>query len=278
MRKLALLVVALIPNVALSQISSGTVIVINFTKDKLVVAADSGVTSNEPGKQAENTECKISTFDHKFVFAAAGALRHRRVNKADPTEGWDSFDIAREAFKATQRGSRRSAADQLKSMANYWAQKVVKQWQKAYSYPDVASQIRNAAKNTIGVLTEGFFATASKGTIKSQFVRITFNSNNLASPIGFDKLPRPPSCWNCGQPDNASTCVMGHVHTVESACTTTPPFQSKQIAVDLAELTVAHDRWGEVRDPIDVVELRSDGSPVRRLKCKPKCPTNQDGC
>jgi hypothetical protein len=276
MRKLALFVVAFIPNAALSQISSGTVIVINFTKDKVVVAADSGVISGVSGKQAENTECKISTFGHRFVFASAGALRHSRLSNADPTEGWDSFDIAREGFKATQTGSSRSADVQLDGMANYWAQEVVNHLVNAYFYfPD---QILNFAKKYDGKLGIAFFATASKGTIKSQFVRITFNFNNLASPIEFDKLPRLPSCWKCGQPDNASTCVMGHVHTVENACTTTPAFQSKQIAVDLAELTVAHDRSGEVRDPIDVVELRSDGSPVRRLKCKPKCPTNQDGC
>lgn len=55
------------------QLKTGTILFINFSPDDLTVAADGRMTLGNTGRY-EDTECKISAFGNKFVFAMAGGV------------------------------------------------------------------------------------------------------------------------------------------------------------------------------------------------------------
>lgn len=77
---------------ALAQIESGTVIVIGYSKNKIIMAADSRV-NYEAGRYYD-VSCKITALSNKFLFSAAG----RTFGMTGGNIGWDDRQQAREAF------------------------------------------------------------------------------------------------------------------------------------------------------------------------------------
>jgi hypothetical protein len=83
---------------AVSQVKSGTVVIIGHSKQKVVIAADSRqVDDDGPGYHDDG--CKIIALNDKLIFAAAGKIR------ADigETVYWDSAREARTALTDTRR-------------------------------------------------------------------------------------------------------------------------------------------------------------------------------
>lgn len=79
---------------AYAQIDSGTVIIVGYSKDKVVVAADSRVTHSE-GTSDDDT-CKIAVLSDNFIFAVAGIAAYRNVNP------WNAVNEAKGAFSTVK--------------------------------------------------------------------------------------------------------------------------------------------------------------------------------
>jgi len=95
MIKLALILssVILAAHSAYSQVGSGTVIIVNFSKDKLVVSADSRAIYPDRNRPPDDSQCKLATFDHKTLFATGGNAAYLRDTVNDiPIGEWRNAD------------------------------------------------------------------------------------------------------------------------------------------------------------------------------------------
>jgi hypothetical protein len=86
MKNLVLTVIALWSYSAFAQAQHGTVIVVNFTKDKVIIAADSRAMNSDNRRPPDDCRCNISAFGKKIVFTTSGDLprNFRLVAEAGP--------------------------------------------------------------------------------------------------------------------------------------------------------------------------------------------------
>lgn len=97
-----------------AQIESGTVVIIGYSKQKVVVAADSR-ESNDQGAYLDEA-CKIAALNSKFIFTAAGRAKSIRQE----TILWDATREARAALAATERIAGEKPGDFQDRIAARW--------------------------------------------------------------------------------------------------------------------------------------------------------------
>lgn len=147
-----------------AETSRGTIIVYQLTNNEFVVAADSrAVYFNKP---SEDTSCKITAFDRKFVFATSAALEyvpHPSITGPDPELGWDNLEEARKALRRRAIGRNGSADKVINDVANLWAESVRADWQHlSITHPDLLPQ---AAKVGRRMITTAIFAGVFNGKL-----------------------------------------------------------------------------------------------------------------
>lgn len=76
------------------QVQTGSVIVLDFNKDEITVAADSRGTMEE--NRYADTQCKLAASGDKFVFADAGFSGSKQ---------WNANDVARKMWEDSSRNS-----------------------------------------------------------------------------------------------------------------------------------------------------------------------------
>jgi hypothetical protein len=85
---------------ASAQTGYGSVVIISFTKSKVIVAADSRASDLSGRKAPDDTHCKLFELGNRIVFASTGAAV-RMPNR--PTDlAWDNSEIAKIAFQSTR--------------------------------------------------------------------------------------------------------------------------------------------------------------------------------
>src|ERR1022692_704454 len=93
--------------------SSGTIVIAQWTRDEIVIAADSREIN---GSSYSDSSCKIAALGNKLVFSASG-----RIGARDPVTNkllWDGVTIAHKEFLAI---SNNGASDHLaKRLAEAW--------------------------------------------------------------------------------------------------------------------------------------------------------------
>jgi len=94
--------------------SSGTVIVLGYSKSKAVIAADSRESDNKGEYRDE--ACKIGVLNEDLVFAALGSARSTRREIIL----WDATREARAAFANTNRLAAESDGDFIDQVAHGW--------------------------------------------------------------------------------------------------------------------------------------------------------------
>jgi hypothetical protein len=109
-----ILLLILVVNAA-AQFDTGTVIIVGYSHDKIIVAAESR-QAGEKGEHFDNG-CKITALNDKFFFTASG----RAKDVTHGVVGWSAYDQAKEILDATSKESRTArnmAIDWGKIMAN----------------------------------------------------------------------------------------------------------------------------------------------------------------
>jgi hypothetical protein len=287
MKKFMLVTVMLAAGAACAQLSRGTVIIFNFSKDKLVVAADSReITINANGGESppNDTYCKLSIFRHKIVFTSVGGAGYIQQGADDPVSGWSNEALARIAVQTADVSD--DAQTRIRRVAERWADLLLPLWNSYYaSHPQ---EVMRTVEKYKGQVTVGVFSQASNGRIYYQPVALVFQSRNLPAPIVPMFASGLRDCWPCGQGDS-SVCVGGTgIDITAKVCSQeTHAFfhpsdlvlqslgRNAALTIKLADLAIAFSGDHGVGGPIDAVELQNDGR-LRWIQRKQNCPDNQD--
>jgi len=277
MKTALVLSLCLIGQIALSQISSGTLIVTREINGKLIVAADSyGAMSG--GESPRNDQCKIAAFKHQFVFASSGAVEYSLI--PGPIDGWKNSDEARLAVEAgfSAAASNRGRID---AIADAWGKRLAGHWAEVYAtYPNAVIAL---GKLHGPALTMGFFATVDNGRFYSRFVNILFDPAN-----GSIIAEQGESLSQCV----AKFCAFGFVKTfnelragltkkAETSIWTPSPAVLSRIdretlwVIRLVDLAIAYEIPGNIGTPIDVLELWANGG-IHWVARKNNCRENED--
>jgi len=164
---------------ALAQVSHGTIGVMYYSQDKIIMAADSRVLviRDSIGKRVppDDTACKITALDNQIVFIAANITSHQEA-RISPVEPWTAIGDIREVYKALSvTGQKRTWVG---AVANKWGEVESKRLLTLYEFEPslVIDSVRN------GVLTVAFI-----GGIDVPGYLIAFQVE-----VGFDKTKTPP--------------------------------------------------------------------------------------
>jgi hypothetical protein len=285
MKKASLILIFLTVTLSRAQVGSGTIIVLDFAKDKLAIAADSRVSFDD--RPPQDTHCKIEVFRHRIVFTNMGAVMRFKRNPLDASRSWDNSELARRAVR--EMGDPAKDPDtEIKDIASIWASSLAVYWRSVYQSD--RELIDKAAKNAAGIITSAVFAEARNGSIHWRTVAVGIMPDMTPSIQAF--TGELHDCWPCGQGEKV--CAMARPAIPEEFCT-----QSSQRAKDeaaqwapspelaarisretlhairLVDNTIAFDPIRGLGGNIDALELRNDGT-INWVFRKDNCPENED--
>jgi hypothetical protein len=109
-------------SIAAAQVTSGTIVVVGFAADKVIVAADS--RGHMLGKPPIDDRCKIATFNHNIVFTSTGAFGHYKEHPFEPVGNWDNIEEAKTAAQTTPRNN----DIRIQPIAEAWGKQLKKRW------------------------------------------------------------------------------------------------------------------------------------------------------
>ena len=284
MRKIVLAVLVLTACVSNAQVGHGTVVILDFFKDKLAIAADSRVTYED--RPPQDTVCKIRQYQHRIVFAEIGALGFM-PGAHDPFRGWDNVELAYRSVRA-QASPEKDPDTELKDIAGIWARTLASYWNTAYRYqPD---SVARAAFWGAGQISSGFFAEIRNGTIHTLHVDVELDKDKSPPMSAFTF--KMGDCWPCG--DGERVCAMARPLIPKEFCeqtsqrakdeaahwTPSPELVAKISretlhAVRLVDDTIAFDPMIGLGGKVDALELRNDGT-INWIFRKPSCPENEN--
>ncbi len=276
---------------AFAQVQGGTIVVLQLTADKFVVAADSRSGVPEDYQlPPEDNHCKIAVLAHKFVFAATGTYAYRRA-EFDSASSWDSY-AEMEASVSMRGFGMGNAASLVQGVADSWAESLRMDWELlSFSHPDIA---KDAAAGKVGHdVTTGIFAAVVDGELAFAIRRLIFSAATRPNPFLAATRPNPfsaaPLSIDCSRP-----CAFGLTDVFsefvqlkseramdEELRPPDPPAHLKMASpelvhvIRLADATIAYDQTGGVHGPVDALELWKDGS-LHWFQRKPNSPESSE--
>lgn len=275
MRKTASIL--LVVYLAVAQSSYATIVVINFAKDRVVVAADS-MSINQTTGERDYSYCKIAAFQRQLLFTSVGNLRF-----TDPKSNsvvWDNIQLARESARASQQGGGKNI--DVQTAAINWANTLRDQLN---GIPLL--ELRNVSRANGGQLTAGAFI-GPQLSFRAATLGLTENSSYPVQYQIFDELA---TCWPCGDENGEKVCAAGrHFDVAEKFCSQRKRrarvsirtrlhkgSAAAKLAAKVVELTI--DTYGDtardVGGSVDVVTILKDGRITWNAR-KENCPDNQD--
>ena len=280
MTKIVLVLFAIVSHPSMAQITFGTVIILNFTKDKLIVAADS--RGSRLGK-ADDLQCKLTQFHHRLLFTSSGAVGYHSPSPA--IAGWHNDTVARVVVRAAVKQNHGKI--NMATISDDWTKTIVQKWQIQLGID--REHVIQAAEGGHGALTVGFFAQAVAGTIDwiVDIVKFDFPYTQSITSLSIKKLS---FCWPCGQTSGEQLCAGGEVDIATQVCSELDSHKSVSklaskaergwaadeiLPVSVAETVADRDRSGDIHGPIDAIELTKAGK-IRWLRRKSNCPRNLD--
>jgi hypothetical protein len=96
----AVLLILIVYDSALSQIDSGTIAVMYYTPEKIIIAADSRekVVGNDGRTTHRDDECKLSSLGNKIAFVASGFSGYDKKGPGDKLSTWRASAEAHQAY------------------------------------------------------------------------------------------------------------------------------------------------------------------------------------
>lgn len=268
---------------ARAQVSSGTIIVFNFSKNQIVVAADSRAVDQNTGVP-DDSYCKIAIIGHQLIFTTAGNVRSIN-HPVSLVESWDNTELARDAVRKVPSGENGSVY--MDAIATNWTNAIAGHWISLYGWNRLkVSQLAEAGQ---GQLTAGIFIQAKGLVLRG--IAIDLDVTAFLNPIKYRIAPTLGNCWPCGQEQGEQICAGGkHIdiaakfcskrETNAKICVRTPLIKANantRLAIKIAELTIdAYEKTaGDVGGKVDAVTLSNDGGITWNSR-KPNCPENQN--
>ena len=273
-RFLAVLSVACLVSIyALSQVRTGTIVVVLFTEEKLVFAGDSLVSAIQADGRTERDyrDCKIATFGNKVIFAGSGTLGETGV--------WVSAEQAKIAY---EMATIKRGADLPIEVTRNWAEAVKGPLAMTY----LTHKAVMDARMPDGKLGNAYFGGVDgKGDLWLTFTKFFVVSGVVKyESYKFSPAACTPICGT-GEIDVAVEFSQLASDRAKAESASWSPSKSyspedRDILrmIRLVDLSIADDearQIGKIGGPIDAVELKSGGA-VRWFSRKSNCPENQD--
>ena len=256
---------------------AATVVVIDHTPERIIVATDSRAVSIFGGTgtpSINDSECKVYALGSHAAFVIAGHASYIRSEPNDaPT--WYAQQEAHRLFQDSVNANGGWSDAMLEALALSWRNSTGLHLTRLRQ--SNLKQFRDAMGDNIRA--NAVFATAAGGGVRAVYVEATLTQGGEVLVIG----PTPINC--SGKP-----CVLGQNQVADEYLNLTsqrakadvdrweqenvglPEIErARRRAVNLVEATIAHDPTRHVGGPVDVLELHA-GQKVRWLRRKPWCP------
>jgi ATP-dependent protease HslVU (ClpYQ) peptidase subunit len=143
----------------------GTIIVVFFSKDRVVLAADSRLTLSGGRSRYSDTQCKLSDLGHETIFAGAGMYGYD-FGSGPRASGFDAYKAALKSSQSLQPG----LEDRAKAVAEDWSRKV-----KAAIDPQLArhpAEVLASMHGSSMLLAQGVFAGRTADGLVTYFAAI----------------------------------------------------------------------------------------------------------
>lgn len=256
-----------------AQIQYGTIGVVYFTKDKVVVAADSrGLVGNTP---PDDTVCKIATPHGQIVFVSSHAMGYRNSG-LDLVKPWSNVEEIHQAYD-TASLLYSSRHDRIIGSAIEWGKSISSHFQSMLLWH--SEQVIEVARTGNGILTRAMIGGVNDdGSLLLVETIITFQEGVLQYPSPITHTLECPKSY----------CAIGEVEIEQEFVNLTskrakkearkwkPPKKSNPADFDilramrLVELTIQYHEGNDVGGKIDAVEMDKDGS-MRWFAIKDNC-------
>ncbi len=243
-----------------AQASSGTIVVFALQQDKFALAADSETTPSDQTGSKGFEQCKVLALDDHTLFAAAGFMDYKRIDRNDSMQSWSTFDVARRAVKTVLNKD-------LATIADEWANQM-----KARLEAIGPRRLNAISVSHGGTLANGVFATAKDGSISVT----TRNLKLVNGSFQIESVECTEGALGAAGELAVFRELTGDVpRTLTKSDKDWPPDASTAkdvtaLVTRVADLTAKWDPSGYVGGSIDVVELWRNGS-IHWISQKTQC-------
>ena len=276
-----------------AQAVSGTVIVVERSKQKVIIAADS--RANFGNGRYQDSACKITALSDRLIFAAAGIVSDSSLFIPRYLR-FGAREQARRAFSAyspTAKGEMR--LDVVGQTASRWARLMGLRFARASRAApgEVREWLRRIDPGHERTLTIGIFAgLESNGELEVVIENIEYTEQNTSAPVAVSMMEpfNIPNEW----PDNVfafrpfgrtrivAEMLAGKTDRAMKEALAMRPLREnlspnafeRLRAIRLVDLTIAYDPEPEfVGGPIDAIELARGGR-ATWIQRKSGCPAD----
>ena len=262
------------------QVKTGTAVVILFSHNYIVFAAESRVVL--PGKSIlhRDNACKIRAINNKFIFASAG------VNGFEPEPGkagnaWSAYDEPGKLIDQLP-----DMDDPVHGLAELWGKSLEKHVNRALEV-NPASMMDFLRKEGGQTLTTGMFAGRTKqGQLVIYKADLNCNCAGNSRRTSLEILPFPLSPGTGGGAIGSQEALdlwdelgkgnseraQASLHQLETGdAGRSGPKRLEAIAVSSLEFILQYSRGGDVGGPVDAVEMTPTGD-IHWVQRKANCP------
>src|SRR4029077_17580065 len=288
-----LLPLALFPIIsspALAQIQHGTVAVIYYSKDKIIMAADSrALNENAP---PSDSECKVAALYGKIIFVSSGAAVYEKGSRGDRVGSWTNTEENRRAYDAASL-LYATSHDRVVGAATEWGKSISSHFQSLFFWHP--EKIAFVTQGGSGILTRALIGGLDdSGNLILVQTLVMFKGqpspalfpNPYPYPLAVGPAPYPvTNVVSC-----RGYCAIGEIEVEQEFVNLTserakkeakewkPPKRAKTADYDilrtrrLVELTIEYHA-GDVGGSIDIVQMDKDGR-VHWYAIKENCSEN----
>jgi hypothetical protein len=172
---------------ARQQIQGGTVVVIFYSHDKVIFAADSRrAVTNQQGVivSKRDNECKLLALNNRVIVATAGKIVAEDVDLEKPGLGINSANMALQLAREAASGTEPMEQDPAKVLAKAWLNRMV---------PFVREQVRHPYPPGTELTQALFAGRLPDGTLRLYMSTVIWDGQQIASGRDADPVPLNPS-------------------------------------------------------------------------------------
>jgi hypothetical protein len=259
---------------ASAQIQHGTIALILFDDDKIIMAADSRGNSGGANPNNRDDECKIAVFEDKVIYVSAGFVAFKSNVPQGPS--WTNMDEARKAYSTVLErfGS-------IQGHTSDTAEEFADRLGQNFSLIAADRDLRALALRE-EVLTEAFFAgvsaTGSLEMARAKIVADPHHPGRLRRDVEMVIRCITDRICVSGQKELGMEFAQRDTERAKAEAktwttigdATSPQDYDIVRTIQLAQTIARYDTEGTIGGPIDAVQLNRDGT-IRWYRRKQNC-------